>query len=175
VKTWEAVSVVVAFTGKIGTMIYSYRSPDNNNDIPKSPSFTRCGFLSGRCNETEKMIEKRRINLQPLEGRTFILGREGHIYIDSPTASKHHAEIYIEDGKIFLRYLKSTNGTFLLKNKTLVPFQEGVVDPRQPIVIGKHAYVIQDLLAIASEFVAVDDNATRLEMPGDRERSMAYK
>ena len=121
------------------------------------------------------MIEKRRINLESMEGRTFILGREGHIYIDSPTASKHHAEIYVEDGKIFLRDLKSTNGTFLLKNKTLVPFQEGMVDPRQPIVIGKHSYVIQDLLAIASEFVAVDDNSTSLEMPGDWEKAIAHK
>jgi hypothetical protein len=121
------------------------------------------------------MIDKRRINLEPMEGRTYILGREGHIYIDSPTASKHHAEIHIEDGKIFLRDLKSTNGTFLLKNKTLIPFQEGFVDLRQPIVIGKHSYIIQDLLAIASEFVAADDNTTRLEMPGDRERAIAHK
>ena len=168
-------SVIVAFTEKINTMIYYYGSPNNKNDILKGPSFTRCGFLSAQCNETDKMIEKRRINLESMEGRTFILGREGHIYIDSPTASKHHAEIHIEDGKIFLRDLKSTNGTFLLKNKTLVPFQEGVVDPRQPIVIGKHAYVIQDLLAIASEFVAADDNTTRLEMPGDWEKFIAHK
>ena len=121
------------------------------------------------------MIEKRSINLASMEGRTFILGREGHIYIDSSMASKHHAEIHIENGKVFLRDLKSTNGTFLLKNNTLVSFQEGVVDPRQPIVIGKKPYVIQDLLAIASEFVAVDGNPTRLEMPGDREKSIAHK
>ena len=121
------------------------------------------------------MTGKRRINLEAMEGRTFIIGREGHIYIDSATASKHHAEIHIEDGKVFLRDLKSTNGTFLLKNKTLVPFQEGFVHPRQPIVIGKHSYLIQDLLAIASEFVAVDDNTTRLEIPGDWERSIAHK
>ena len=113
--------------------------------------------------------------MESMEGRTFILGREGHIYIDSPTASKHHAEIHIKDGKVFLRDLKSTNGTFLLKNKTLVSFQEGMVDPRQPIVIGKHSYVIQDLLAIASEFVAADDNTTHMEMPGDWEKSIANK
>jgi hypothetical protein len=121
------------------------------------------------------MKDKRRINLQLMEGRTFILGREGHIYIDSPTASKHHAEIHIEDGKVFLRDLKSTNGTFLLKNKTLIPFHEGVVDPRQPIVIGRHAYVIQDLLAIASEFVAVDENTTRIDLPADWEKAIARK
>ena len=119
------------------------------------------------------MTDKHRANLELMEGRTFILGREGHIYIDSPTASKHHAEIRIEDGKVILRDLKSTNGTFLLKNKTLVPFQEGVVSLKQPIVIGKHSYVIQDLLAIASDFVAVDENTTRMELPEDRENSQS--
>ncbi|HUV20176.1 MAG TPA: FHA domain-containing protein [Gammaproteobacteria bacterium] len=118
------------------------------------------------------MKDKRRITLERMEGRTFILGREGHIYIDSPTASKHHAEIRIKGGKVFLRDLKSTNGTFLLKNKTLIPFQEGVVDPRQPIVIGRHAYVIQDLLAIASEFVAADESTTRLDLPQNSKKSM---
>ena len=123
-------------------------------------------------NEIERMNDKPRANLELMEGRTFILGREGHIYIDAPTASKHHAEIRIENGKVILRDLKSTNGTFLLKNKTLIRFQEGVVDPRQPIVIGRHTYVIQDLLAIASDFVAVDENATRVELSEDWEKNL---
>jgi len=117
------------------------------------------------------MNDKWRAKLELMEGRTFILGREGHIYIDSPTASKHHAEIRIKDGKVILRDLKSTNGTFLLKNKTLIAFQEGVVDPRQPIVIGRQTYVIQDLLAIASDFVAVDEHTTRMELPEDWEKA----
>jgi hypothetical protein len=41
VKTAPAVPVVVAFTEKISTMNYYQGSPDNNNDIPKVPSFTR--------------------------------------------------------------------------------------------------------------------------------------
>ena len=123
-------------------------------------------------NEIERMNDKPRANLELMEGRTFILGREGHIYIDAPTASKHHAEIRIENGKVILRDLKSTNGTFLLKNKTLIRFQEGVVDPRQPIVIGRHSYVIQDLLAIASDFVAVDENATRVELSEDWKKNL---
>ena len=117
------------------------------------------------------MNDKWRAKLELMEGRTFILGREGHIYIDSPTASKHHAEIRIKDGKVILRDLKSTNGTFLLKNKTLIAFQEGVVNPRQPIVIGRQTYVIQDLLAIASDFVAVDEHTTRMELPEDWEKA----
>ena len=40
-NTPQAVSVIVAFTEKIGTMNYYCGSPENNNDIPKVPSFTR--------------------------------------------------------------------------------------------------------------------------------------
>jgi hypothetical protein len=46
------------------------------------------------------------------------LGREGHIYIDSPTVSKRHAEIKITNGKIYRRDLDSTNGTFLNRKKS---------------------------------------------------------
>ena len=110
------------------------------------------------------MTDKQRANLDSMEGRRFILGREGHIYIDSPTASKHHAEIRIENGRVYLRDLKSTNGTFLLKHNSLIPFREGYLSQQQSIVIGRQAYVIRDLLSIASDFVNVDDNATRMDL-----------
>ena len=119
------------------------------------------------------MIDKVGINLERMEGRTFILGREGHIYIDSSTASKHHAEITIKDGKVFLRDLDSTNGTFLVKNNTLVQFLEGYVNPNQPIVIGSDTYVIENLLAIASEFVSVDDSETQLELSEESKKRRA--
>ena len=35
------------------------------------------------------------VNLKLIEGRSFILGRQGHIFIDSITASNQHAEIRI--------------------------------------------------------------------------------
>ena len=104
------------------------------------------------------------INLAHMEGRIFILGREGHIYIDSTTASKHHAEISIIDGNVYLRDLDSTNGTFLLKKNMRTPFEEGYVDLQQSIVIGGKTLAIQDLLAIAKDFVAVDDAVTEVEV-----------
>ena len=105
------------------------------------------------------------LNIDLLEGRTYILGRQGHIYIDSPAASKQHAEISIRDGKVFLRDLDSKNGICLLENGKLVKFESGHVGLRQIIVIGKRTYVIQDLLSFASDFVVPDDNTTRLEAP----------
>ena len=96
-----------------------------------------------------------------VEGRTFIVGREGHIYINSSTASKRHAEIKIKRGKIYLRDLKSTNGTYILKNRRLVLFNEGYVNPLQPVLIGDQMRTILNLLEIASDFVAADDTPTK--------------
>ena len=120
------------------------------------------------------MSANQSINLEHLEGRTFILGREGHIYIDSPTASKHHAEIRIRRGRIFLRDLESTNGTFLVKNQNVVQFLEGYVNPLQRVVIGSQTYVIQDLLSIACDFVSVDDNETVVELSEDLNQQRQY-
>jgi hypothetical protein len=100
-----------------------------------------------------------------LEGRKYILGRQGRIYLDSPFASKQHAEISIRDGKVFLRDLNSKNGIRDLERGKLVKFESGCVGLRQAIVIGKRTCVIQDLLAFASDFVGSDEHTTRLETP----------
>jgi pSer/pThr/pTyr-binding forkhead associated (FHA) protein len=113
------------------------------------------------------------VNIEQLEGRSFIIGREGHIYIDSATASKHHAEISIRDGKIYLRDLDSTNGTFLLKNRMRVRFEQGFVNMLQPVVLGGKVFVIKDLLAIANDFVALDEGETEIESVVDASRRTA--
>ena len=89
-----------------------------------------------------------------LESRTYIIGREGHIYINDPTVSKQHAEIQVVDGEVYLRDLNSTNGTYLIKNNRLVPFHEGYVQLHQPIVLGNRQYTVQSLLEIAGAFAA---------------------
>ena len=92
-----------------------------------------------------------------MEGRSYTIGREGHIYIDSPRVSKYHAEIKIRNGRIFLRDLNSTNGTYLVKNNKLVYFAEGYVNLHQLIMIGDMRRTIHSLLAIASDFTDADD------------------
>lgn len=99
-----------------------------------------------------------------MEGRKFILGREGHIFIDSTTASKHHAEITITNGDVYLRDLDSTNGTFLLEKNERVPFEAGYVDLQQSIEVGGKVLVIQNLLAIARDFASMDDAETEVEV-----------
>ncbi len=107
------------------------------------------------------MIKNLSVDIGLMEGRSYLLGREGHIYIDSPMVSKHHAEIKIINGRIYLRDLNSTNGTYLFKNNSLVSFNEGYVSLLQSIVIGDQKHTIQNLLAIASDFVGLDDSQTQ--------------
>ena len=87
-----------------------------------------------------------------LEGRTFIIGREGHIYLNHPAISKHHAEISVRGGKLYLRDLQSSNGTFLLDDRKLIPFDEGFVEPDQPVVFGKKIKTPRELIDIATAF-----------------------
>jgi pSer/pThr/pTyr-binding forkhead associated (FHA) protein len=93
-----------------------------------------------------------------LSSRTYVIGREGHIYINDPTVSKQHAEIQVINGEVYLRDLGSTNGTFLIKNNRLVPFNEGYVQLHQPIVLGNRQYTIRRLLEIAGDFAAQSDD-----------------
>ena len=88
-----------------------------------------------------------------MENQIYIIGREGHILINDPTVSKRHAEIQITNGEIYLRDLESTNGTYLVKNQRLVPFKEGYVQLKQPIVLGNRQYTIYELLEKVGAFM----------------------
>lgn len=87
----------------------------------------------------EKLEEK-------LQGRTYIIGREGHIYISDPSASKQHAELSFVDGKIRIRDLGSTNGIYILKDGQPTRLEDEFVDPQQTIAIGKEKHKIESLL-----------------------------
>jgi len=90
--------------------------------------------------------------LAPLEGRRFILGREGHIYIADPAASKEHAELKIVDGKILMRDLNSTNGIYVMENDKPVRFDETYLSPDQIIEIGMEQHTVRSLLSIIGVF-----------------------
>ena len=92
--------------------------------------------------------------LKKIESCTYVIGREGHIYLNDPAASKRHAEIRIMNDEIYLRDLGSTNGIYLVKNQKLIRFIEGYVQLNQTIVLGNTQYTISDLLEIAGAFAA---------------------
>ncbi len=108
------------------------------------------------------MRKKLNLDIRHFEGMTFTVGREGHVYIDSPTVSKQHAELKIIHGRIYLRDMNSTNGIYLWKNRRLVYFEEGYVSPLQYIQLGDHRCLVQDLLAIVSMYTVFDNAITQV-------------
>ena len=96
-----------------------------------------------------------------MEGRSYVIGREGHICIDSPTVSKYHATLNVTDGKIYLRDLNSTNGTYLINNNSRQPLEAGYVSPYQLIEIGGEKHSIQNLLAMAVKYTDAEDTKSQ--------------
>lgn len=82
-----------------------------------------------------------------MDGRTYSIGRNGQIRVDDTAASRVHAEIRFTQGKIFLRDLNSTNGTYLTRGKNAGRFRAGFVSPHQRVMIGSQIYSIKSLLA----------------------------
>ncbi len=96
-------------------------------------------------------------------GQTYIIGRRGRICIDSPAVSKHHAAIIIKNGRIYLRDLNSTNGTYLVNNDSLVNFEEGYVTPNQPIAIGNVKCTVYGLLALLRVKLALKNRSSSID------------
>ena len=103
------------------------------------------------------MDNKLRAMIGLMDGRSFTIGREGNIRIDSPTASKVHASIKISGKEIYLRDLNSTNGTYLIVNNIAQLFEEGFVGPHQVIVIGGEKCSITNLISMAVGFSDAED------------------
>jgi len=103
-----------------------------------------------------------------MEGRTYIIGRNGDIRIDDPAVSRGHAEISFTEGNIYLRDLKSTNGTYLAGGENAGRFSEGFVSPHQRVMIGSHIYTIRNLLAsvgVYASYARVNGLQVKLTRP----------
>ena len=99
------------------------------------------------------------VDVDFMEGRSYIVGREGHIYISDKSVSRKHAEIKFIGGEIHIRDLDSTNGTYVVKDNKVVQFKEAIVKPQHTVVIGKKALTVQSLLSIIGIFTAYPDKA----------------
>jgi pSer/pThr/pTyr-binding forkhead associated (FHA) protein len=83
-----------------------------------------------------------------LEGRSFIIGRGGHILVRGSTVSNQHAEIKFEGGKVLMRDLDSTNGLYLVTPKGNKRFRKAYVNPDQTLAFGTEQISVQELLDI---------------------------
>lgn len=86
--------------------------------------------------------------VKALEGRSFIIGRGGHILVRGTTVSNHHAEIKFEGGKIIMTDLDSTNGLYLVTDKGNKRFRKAYVSPNQTLSLGTEKISVQELLDI---------------------------
>jgi pSer/pThr/pTyr-binding forkhead associated (FHA) protein len=86
--------------------------------------------------------------LAALEGRSFIIGRGGHILVRGSSVSNQHAEIKFEGGKILMRDLDSTNGLYLVTPEGNKRFRKAYVKPNQTLAFGTEQIGVQDLLDI---------------------------
>ena len=105
------------------------------------------------------MNKNANVDVDFMEGRPYIIGREGHIYINDKSVSRKHAEIKIIDGEIHIRDLDSTNGTYVVKDNSVVQFKEAILRPQHTVVIGKKAFKVKSLLSIIGIFTANSDKA----------------
>ena len=108
------------------------------------------------------MAKLEEIDLSPIEGQCFVIGRKGDIFIDDETVSRRHAELSVSGGRIHLRDLDSKNGTYLVTNNKMSMFEQGVVSPLQTVLIGDRKYLIAELLQIARNLHSSDDATTLL-------------
>ncbi len=103
------------------------------------------------------------------DGQSYIISRkgavsmDGYIYINSPTVSRPHAELKIKNGRVYLRDLGSTNGIFIVDSDNLIRFEEGYVNPNQPMLIGKVTCTIQSLIGIVGVYSTPEKNTLDFE------------
>ncbi len=102
------------------------------------------------------------VPLDRIEGQTYVVGREGHIYIGDKSVSRKHAEIQIVGGKIHLRDLDSANGTYVIKDNRPVLIKEAILQLHHTVVIGKRAYTVKELLDIIRVFSTHSDESGAL-------------
>lgn len=92
-----------------------------------------------------------------MEGRAYTIGRDGQIRINDPSLSRGHAELKFTDGKIRLRDLGSTNGTYLVAGGKAVSIDERFVSPDERVILGSNQYTVKALLALAGIYASYSD------------------
>ncbi len=100
-------------------------------------------YLFCETSPVESLV-KSRLKLDFEKSSGVAIGRDSAnaIVIPDEAVSRFHAELVMQEGRIFLRDLGSTNGTFMLKGEDFQRVQGSVlVSPNSAIRLGTHTIV----------------------------------
>jgi len=78
--------------------------------------------------------------------KSYIIGRAGDITLYDDTVSRRHARLDVEGDECFLTDLESRNGTYLIRDKQLLPFSKGRVTNDQVFAFGECVRTMAQLL-----------------------------
>ncbi len=78
--------------------------------------------------------------------KSYIIGRAGDISLYDDTVSRRHARLDIDGDECFLTDLESRNGTYLIRDKQLLPFTKGPVSEDQVFAFGECVRTMTQLL-----------------------------
>ena len=78
--------------------------------------------------------------------KSYIIGRAGDITLYDDTVSRRHARLDIDGDECFLTDLESRNGTYLIRDKQLLPFTKGAVSEDQVFAFGECVRTMTQLL-----------------------------
>jgi len=92
--------------------------------------------------------------LVPADG-SWIVGREGNIFLDWDGVSRHHARLDVVGGQMTLVDLGSTNGTFV-SGQQLTPNVAVPISPGETIRFGQHVSVSVEQLISATQTRRID-------------------
>lgn len=77
---------------------------------------------------------------------SYIIGRAGDIPLYDDTVSRRHARLDVDGDEYFLTDLESRNGTYLIRDKQLLPFTKGRVTVDQVFAFGECVRTLPQLL-----------------------------
>ena len=79
--------------------------------------------------------------------KSYIIGRAGDISLYDDTVSRRHARLDVDGDECFLTDLESRNGTYLIRDKQLLPFTKGRVTEHQVFAFGECVRTMTQLLS----------------------------
>lgn len=112
----------------------------------------------------------------PFEVSRFVIGRsrDADVVIADESVSRHHAELRVlENGKLMLEDLDSTNGTVLVRDGQTRKIQEAEIFARDLVRFGEAEIGVEDLLAALprQQAAPVEDEQEEAN-DGDEERDL---